>query len=589
MIKVPVIITVANKGLKQADSALKTLGKGFKKLGLTSKLSVAAAVSGITLLSKKSLAAAIAQEKANKSLQQTLKNIGQEKATKDVLAFTDALQRSSGVSEDKLQPALQKLLNVTENVGAAQEILKRALDISAGSGNSLESVVSALSKAYSGSTGALGKLNLGLDKTLLASGDLNGIMAELQQKFGGQTQVAAQTLSGQLDKLKISAAEATEEFGKKLIVAISQFNADGSKSLDGIGRNMETFADRAGNAVIGVGAVINDLKIGLGVLDQQSNGFFSKLTQALSPITLAFKYLEERGKKTAEALELAAALEASRSDTKSIAMNKQKVDLEKAYIAALMMGVDIDELAIFNAAQQAKIAAAQVKAAAAKIKIDKQALAYKRLSLKFDEQNIQIQAALKGKISDEERKRLLAMSALQKGSQEEALKALQDLEAAQKKASDAEIEQRKKVAAANAEAIAEQKAQQTAYQDWLNSNPLKIFTTFTGSAGQNVTVPSDFGAPGSPATVSKKKVAPVILLNVVDTAATNPPPTNASAINPSNGPLFGGMENVYGGGNITVNVNAGTIADENKLTYIISNELTKFVRFGGVTAPAGFI
>lgn len=588
MIKVPVIITVANKGLKQADSALKTLGKGFKKLGLTSKLSVAAAVSGITLLSKKSLAAAIAQEKANKSLQQTLKNIGQEKATKDVLAFTDALQRSSGVSEDKLQPALQKLLNVTENVGAAQEILKRALDISAGSGNSLESVVSALSKAYSGSTGALGKLNLGLDKTLLASGDLNGIMAELQQKFGGQTQVAAATLSGQLDKLKISAAEATEEFGKKLVVAISQFNADGSKSLDGIGRNMETFADRAGNAVIGVGALINDLKIGLGVLNAESNGFFGKLTQALSPLAIAFKYLEERGKKTAEALELAAALEAGRSDTQSIAMNKQKVDLEKAYIAALMTGVKIDEFVIFNAKEQARIAAEQVKAAAAKAKIDKQALAYKRLSLKFDEQNIQIQAALKGKISDEERKRLLAMSALQRGSQEEALKALQDLEAAQKKASDAEIEQRKKVAAANAEAIAEQKAQQTAYQDWLNSNPLKIFTTTTNSTGQNVTVPADFGMGGGVGTVVKKSTAPTILLNIGDTGAGNPPPTNTSATLPA---LPAGMNyGAYGAtGDINVTVNAGTIADENKLTYIIADQIVKYVRFGGTTAPAGFI
>lgn len=588
MIKVPVIITVANKGLKAADGALKSLGKGFKKLGLTSKLSVAAAVTSISLLTKKSLAAAIAQEKANKSLQQTLKNIGQEKATKDVLAFTDALQRSSGVSEDKLQPALQKLLTVTENVGAAQEILKRALDISAGSGNSLESVVSALSKAYSGSTGALGKLNLGLDKTLLASGDLNGIMAELQQKFGGQTQVAAQTLSGQLDKLKISAAEATETFGEKLLVAIKQFNADGSKSLDGIGQNIETFAERSGDAVIGLGAVINDLKIGLGVLNEESNGFFGKLTQALSPITIAFKYLEERGKKVAESLELASALEAGRSDTEALVMNRRKLDIENAYIAALQTGVQIDKLAIFNAAVQAQLAAQAVKLAAAKAKKEKQAAEYKRLSLKFDEQNIQIQAALKGKISDEERKRLLAMSVLQKGSQEEALKALQDLEAAQKKASDEEIAQRKKIAEANAEAIAQQKAQQTAYQDWLNSNPLKIFTTFTGSAGQNVTVPSDFGTPGSPAIVSKKSVAPTILLNLGDTAASNPPPTNASTFIPptsaEQGAIFGTTPN-----NITVNVNAGTIADENKLTYIISNELTKFVRFGGITAPAGFI
>ena len=425
MIKVPVIITVANKGLKQADSALKTLNKGFKKLGLSSKVSVAAAVTGISLLAKKSLAAAIAQEKANRSLQQTLKNIGQSQATKDVLAFTDALQRSTGVSEDKLQPALQRLLNVTENVGAAQEILKRALDISAGSGNSLETVVSALSKAYSGSTTSLGKLNLGLDKTLLASGDLNAIMGELEQKFGGQTQVAAQTLAGQIDKLKISASEATEEFGRKLVVALSQFNADGSKSLNGITRNMETFATRSGDAVIGLGALVNDVKIGLGVLNAETGGFFGKLTQALTPLSFAFKYLEERGKKTAEALSLAASLEASRSDSKSIAMNKQKVEQEQAYILALMEGVKIDELTIFNITQQAKLAAKLAKEAAAKAKIDKQALAYKRLALKFDEQNIQIQAALKGKLSDADRKRLLALQALQSETNADDLKALQ--------------------------------------------------------------------------------------------------------------------------------------------------------------------
>jgi hypothetical protein len=583
MIKVPVIITVANKGLKQADSALKTLNKGFKKLGLTSKLSVAAAVSGITLLSKKSLAAAIAQEKANRSLQQTLKNIGQEKATKSVIAFTDALQRSSGVNEDKLQPALQRLLNVTENVSAAQELLKRALDISAGSGNSLETVVNALGKAYSGSTGALGKLNLGLDKSLLASGDLNAIMGELQQKFGGQTQVAAETLAGQLDKLKIAAGEATEEFGKKLVVAISQFNADGSKSLDGLGRNMETFGERAGNAVIGVGALVNDLKIGLGVLNAESNGFFGKLTQALSPLAIAFRYLEERGKATAEALELAAAIEAGRSDTKGLAMNKQKVDLEKAYIAALMTGVDIDELLIFNATQQAKLAAKQIKDAAAKAKIDKQALAYKRLALKFDEQNIQIQAALKGKLSEDDKKRLLALQALKTETNADDMTALIELEAAQKKAADAEIEQRKKIATSQAQAIAEQKAQVTAYQDWLSSNPLRFYTTFTGSAGQTITAPTDLGVPG---TVQKRSTAPTILLPQNDSVASNPPPTNASLIPPS-----AAQQNAILGQapNVTVNVNAGTIADENKLTYIIADQIVKYVRFGGTTAPAGFI
>ena len=107
-----------------------------------------------------------------------------------------------------------------------------------------------------------------------------------------------------------------------------------------------------------------------------------------------------------------------------------------------------------------------------------------------------------------------------------------------------------------------------ALQEWLASNPLKVFTTAIIN-GTEVTAPAAFGLSGT-------------------NAAPSVPTTNAST-----GLNTGSMASVAaaagGAGNITVNVNAGTIADENKLTYIISNELTKFVRFGGITAPAGFI
>jgi len=68
-------------------------------------------------------------------------------------------------------------------------------------------------------------------------------------------------------------------------------------------------------------------------------------------------------------------------------------------------------------------------------------------------------------------------------------------------------------------------------------------------------------------------------------AAPTPPVTNATAGIPSGT----GTVAASGGNNITVNVNAGTVADENKLTYIIADQIVKYVRFGGVTAPAGFI
>lgn len=587
MIKVPVVVTVAGKGLKQAEGALKKLGKGFDKLGLRSKVSLAAAVTGLSLLTKKSLAAAIAQEKANKSLQTTLNNIGKSSALKGVLEFTDALQRSSGVSEDKLQPALQKLLNTTENVTIAQELLKRALDISAGSGNSLETVVSAISKAYSGNVSALGRLNLGLDKTVIESGNLSVIMEELRQKFGGQTQAAADTLSRKIDKLKISASEASETFGEKLIVAFEQFNADGNKSLDGIGKGLETFAERGGNAVIGIGALINDVKIGLGVLNEQTGGFLGKLAQALSPLGLAFSYLEKRGKETAAALELANALQSSRADTKGLALNKQRVAQEEAYIDAIAEGVDLDKVNLFTAIQTAKIAADRVISASKLVRIDKQGLQVKRLALKFDEQNIQIQAALKNKLSKEDLARVKALQAAASEAKDDDYKALVALEEAQKKAADAEIANRKRVSEANAAAIEEQKSQFAALQEWLTNNPIKIYSQYTNTSGQLVTAPGDFGL-GTTAPVQKKSVAPTIVLNTGDTNASNPPPaTNAN-------PAAAGASNLqygtYGAtGNITVNVNAGAVADENKLTYIIADQIVKYVRFGGTTAPAGFI
>ena len=80
-------------------------------------------------------------------------------------------------------------------------------------------------------------------------------------------------------------------------------------------------------------------------------------------------------------------------------------------------------------------------------------------------------------------------------------------------------------------------------------------------------VPSSFGAP-------------------VGNAQSSPPPTNASSTGVASNLQYG----TYGAtGDITVNVNAGAIADENKLTYIIADQIVKYVRFGGTTAPAGFI
>jgi len=557
MIKVPVIFSVNSKGLKAAEKGVGSIGKAFKKTGLASKISVAAAVAGVTLLSKKSLAAAMAEEKANKALQQTLNNIGKSRASEGVIKFTDSLQRASGVSEDILKPNLQKLLTTTEDVAASQELLKRALDISAGSGKSLDSVVSALNRAYSGNFKALGKLNVGLDQTLLASGDLDAIMADLQRKFGGQTQAAAETLAGKMDKLKIVAGEAAENFGGKLIVAFEQFSTKGSGALDDIGKNIETFSTRAGNTVIGLGAIINDAKIGFMMLNEASGGFLGK---AASALLAPLKYLEERGKATQKALEMGKGLAAQKEENKSLVMNKQKIAAEGQYQKALKK---TDPLAKANAKAEAAAAAAAKK----KAQKEKEAAAAKKLALIFDMDNIQIEAALKGKLTDEEKARLVALKAIKTDSQNDDVKALENL-MAKRKAALTEFESDKmKEVAASAKAVAEQIAQQIAYQNWLRNNPNKIYTTYVDSGGRSITTPQDFGMP--PGT----------------NASSTPPPTNASNISgtPRSTADVVASGDVY---NISV---SGIIGNEQQIQDYLYRAIQQGQRNGYTIAPAGFL
>ncbi len=60
------------------------------------------------------------------------------------------------------------------------------MNVSAATGRSLSQVTTALSRAYAGNTTGLSRLGAGLDKALLKAGDMDAIMAELNNKFAGQ-------------------------------------------------------------------------------------------------------------------------------------------------------------------------------------------------------------------------------------------------------------------------------------------------------------------------------------------------------------------------------------------------------------------
>jgi hypothetical protein len=167
----------------------------------------------------------VADEAAAAKLATTLGNLGLEQATTQVESFIDSQQRLTGVADDELRPAFDRLIRSTQDVGTATNALKLAQDIAAGTGKSLESVAAALGKAYDGNTVGLGKLGVGLDAATLRTGNMKEITQALADTFGGQAETAAGTYQGQLNRLTVAFSELQESFGRGFITSLGNSTA----------------------------------------------------------------------------------------------------------------------------------------------------------------------------------------------------------------------------------------------------------------------------------------------------------------------------------------------------------------------------
>jgi len=123
----------------------------------------------------------------------------------------------TGVTDDQLRPAMAALVRATGDVSFAQQQLTLALDISTATGKDLESVSLALGKAFTGNIGALTKLGVPLDASVVKSKNLSEVVATLNTQFGGAAADAADTFSGRLRILQVSLSEAVEGIGYALL------------------------------------------------------------------------------------------------------------------------------------------------------------------------------------------------------------------------------------------------------------------------------------------------------------------------------------------------------------------------------------
>jgi hypothetical protein len=233
------------KGFKQADTAITKLNKSTKSL--TRNLGLALGTAAIISFGKASVKAFAEDDKAARALGQTLKNLGLAYGSNaaTVNGFISRLELQTGVLDDELRPAMDRLLRATGNVTKSQELLGLALDIAAGTGKSLTQVSQSLQKAYLGQTQALGRLGVGLTKAELTSSSFEEIQARLSTLFAGQATEAADTYAGSLARLSVAGNNAKETIGKGLVDAF--VTASNSSSIDDLINKI----DRAAESIAG--------------------------------------------------------------------------------------------------------------------------------------------------------------------------------------------------------------------------------------------------------------------------------------------------------------------------------------------------
>jgi len=365
-------------GKKAFDKAAKSttsLEKNVKKLA--GAFGLAFSTRAVVNFSKQAVKAFAEDDAAITVLRQNLKNLGLAYQSVNAENFIGKLEQQTGILDDELRPAYAKLSKVTLSTTKTQELMALAVDVARANGLAFSDVVNTLSQAYVGNYKGLKQLNTGLTAAELATKDFAEIQAILINQSKGANKAYIDTFAGSIDKLAVASANAKEVIGEGLV---------------------DLFADMAGNGDIDA-ATANVNKFATAVSDLLKDVSEYNLLDFIS--AFASGNITE-----GTASKLVKRPSARRFFTGGSGVSTELLAARKAAAAAAAK-IKADKLAAANKIKADKLAAAN------KAKLDKAAAV-------FDIQRIQIAAALKGKITDEEKTRLLLMQAIEEGNADKA-------------------------------------------------------------------------------------------------------------------------------------------------------------------------
>jgi hypothetical protein len=385
--EIKIASTADTRGFKKAESAAAKLNKTLRNLGL------ALGTTALVSYGKAAVKAFAADEAAANRLATAVDNLGLSFSQVQVKTFIAELEQSAAIADDVLRPAFQGLLTTTGSLTQSQKLLNDAIQISRASGVDLATVATDLGKGYVGITRGLIKYNTGLTRAEITTKSFNEILGIMLARSAGAAQDYLTTTSYKMEVLSVATGNASETIGKGLVDAFARIGggteaSDAAKAIDDIAKSTS-------NVIVALGAAI---------------GFVEKFRKSYTNFLA--------GGDVNVMLE---GPQASTNRSKSPAGTAQRTAQQR----------QAEATAAKRAKELAALQTKQVKSQKALTDEQKKQNALKKAGTIFDLEQVELIAALKGKLSDEDRKRVELQFALLVGNTSEAQKLTYELAKAQ--------------------------------------------------------------------------------------------------------------------------------------------------------------
>jgi hypothetical protein len=369
------------RGFKKADSAAQKLNKTVK--GLAGTLGLAYSTTALVSFGKAAVKAFADDEAAALRLSTAVDNLGISFANPAIAKFISELESSAAIADDILRPAFQGLLTTTGSLTQSQKLLNDAITISRASGVDLANVSQDLANGYVGITRGLKKYNTGLTQAELSTKSFSEILGILLKQSSGAANAYLDTTSFKFDVLSVAVGNASEVIGEGLVNALARAGGgteakDAVKTINAIAKGINAITLATGTAVGGLTSLINIVK-------NLPGDIFAGFVGSRSGIN---------------------SRPALKPKVKPMSKTAQELALERLQKAADL--------------RAKKLLEAQTKATKALTAEQKKQAALKKAGSIFDLEQVQLIAALKGKLSDEDRKRVELQFALLTGNTNQA-------------------------------------------------------------------------------------------------------------------------------------------------------------------------